>query len=112
MSLSGDQALIGAFWDEDLGTRSGSAYVYDNLSALPTAVEMIVDFPQGYLLSAPYPNPFNPATTIRYAVPTPGPVHLDVFDVLGRRVAGVMLPREAVGASPSALADAVEALLP
>ena len=34
----------------------------------------------------------------------------DLLDEL--RVASVMLPREAVGASPSALADAVEALLP
>ena len=34
----------------------------------------------------------------------------DLLDEL--RVASVMLPREAVGASPSALADAVDALLP
>lgn len=37
-------------------------------------------------------------------------VPADLLDEL--RVASVMLPREAVGASPSALADAVEALLP
>jgi hypothetical protein len=37
-------------------------------------------------------------------------VPADLLDEL--RVASVMLPREAVGASPSALTDAVEALLP
>jgi len=32
------------------------------------------------------PNPFNPVTTINYAVPSTGPVKLEVFDVLGRRI--------------------------
>jgi hypothetical protein len=33
------------------------------------------------------PNPFNPTTTIRYAVPARGKVELSVYDVAGRRVA-------------------------
>jgi hypothetical protein len=33
------------------------------------------------------PNPFNPATTIRYAVPSSGRVELVVFSILGERVA-------------------------
>jgi hypothetical protein len=32
------------------------------------------------------PNPFNPATTIRFAIATPGPVALEVFDLRGRRI--------------------------
>jgi hypothetical protein len=32
------------------------------------------------------PNPFNPATTIRFTVPEPCHVRLDIFDVSGRRV--------------------------
>ncbi|MDX2128105.1 MAG: PQQ-binding-like beta-propeller repeat protein [Chloroherpetonaceae bacterium] len=34
-----------------------------------------------------YPNPFNPATTIQYRVPSRSNIELEVFDVLGRRVA-------------------------
>ncbi|MDX2128106.1 MAG: T9SS type A sorting domain-containing protein [Chloroherpetonaceae bacterium] len=34
-----------------------------------------------------YPNPFNPATTIQYRVPNRSNIELEVFDVLGRRVA-------------------------
>jgi len=34
-----------------------------------------------------YPNPFNPSTTISYALEYDGPVSLTVYDMLGRRVA-------------------------
>ena len=34
-----------------------------------------------------YPNPFNPATSIRFAVPTDCNVLLEVFNVLGQRIA-------------------------
>lgn len=37
-------------------------------------------------LSGNVPNPFNPSTTIRYAVPHSSPVTLTVYDVAGRRV--------------------------
>jgi hypothetical protein len=44
--------------------------------------------PGRYVLSVSnYPNPFNPATTVRYTVPTAGPVSIAVFDARGVRVA-------------------------
>jgi hypothetical protein len=33
-----------------------------------------------------FPNPFNPRTTISYAVDRPGPVSMRIFDVAGRLV--------------------------
>lgn len=34
-----------------------------------------------------WPNPFNPATRLRFSLPTAGPARLEVFDLQGRRVA-------------------------
>ena len=42
--------------------------------------------PQAFYLSANYPNPFNPSTSIEFALPQAGPVELNVYDVLGQRV--------------------------
>ncbi len=43
--------------------------------------------PLTFALESAYPNPFNPQTTIRYALATPSEVRLVVFDALGREVA-------------------------
>jgi len=42
--------------------------------------------PRSYALGANYPNPFNPATTITYALPQAGPAELRVYDILGQQV--------------------------
>jgi hypothetical protein len=41
-------------------------------------------------LAAPYPNPFNPVTSINFNVAAVGPVSISVFDVLGRRVTDLL----------------------
>ncbi len=38
------------------------------------------------LLTRVYPNPFNPQTTLRYVLPEPGNVRIEIFDVRGRVV--------------------------
>jgi len=43
--------------------------------------------PRAYALEPNFPNPFNPVTTIEFAVPEPAQVRLDIYNVLGRRVA-------------------------
>ncbi len=53
--------------------------------------------PSEFQLMANYPNPFNPSTTIRYAVPMSSPVRLSVFDTLGRRVAVLVDSQQKAG---------------
>ena len=45
------------------------------------------ELPSEAALWANYPNPFNPETTIRYALPQAGNVRLAVYDLLGHEVA-------------------------
>lgn len=45
-----------------------------------------------------YPNPFNPTTIIRYELSTASDVRLELFDVLGRKVATLVNARQSAGA--------------
>ncbi len=56
-------------------------------TAITSVKESLPMAPQGYRLERNYPNPFNPATTIRFSLPQREHVTLKVFDVLGREVA-------------------------
>ena len=42
---------------------------------------------KGTSLTGAYPNPFNPATTIEFALEKRGPVNMTVYDMLGRSIA-------------------------
>jgi hypothetical protein len=48
-----------------------------------------VDLPAGYRLDPPWPNPFNGAVTLRYALPRQGELAVDVVDLSGRVVATI-----------------------
>jgi hypothetical protein len=53
---------------------------------LAVGVEEAGELPESLRLMGNYPNPFNPTTTIRYALPASAEVQVQIFDVLGRLV--------------------------
>ena len=53
--------------------------------------------PRSAMLEVARPNPFSNLTRIGYVLPASGPVRLDVFDLLGRRVATVVNDTQAAG---------------
>ncbi|TKJ38440.1 hypothetical protein CEE37_13055 [candidate division LCP-89 bacterium B3_LCP] len=64
-----------------LGIGEGSAGI--------TPVE-VDNQPDRFALYPPYPNPFNPETTISYSLPMAGMVNLSVYDISGSRVANLV----------------------
>ncbi len=52
--------------------------------------EPLVTLPSVYSLNANYPNPFNPQTTIKFALPEAQDVRLEIFNIKGQRVRVLM----------------------
>jgi xylan 1,4-beta-xylosidase len=76
-------ALMLAFKSHD-GVAYGARVEY----LTPTSLEnTISESAKTIELFPAYPNPFNPATQIRFSIPESGSVQLTVHDILGREVA-------------------------
>ncbi len=66
---------------------SGSRFTIQINTSTSVNNEPNDELPSAVELEQNYPNPFNPSTTIQYGVPESGKVTLEVFDVMGRKVA-------------------------
>ncbi len=64
---------------------------------LPIAKEPLNPVPATNNLEQNYPNPFNEQTMIRYQIGKPGPVQINVFDILGRKVKNLISTNQTSG---------------
>lgn len=97
---AGDPAIIDSLLDcswglgelrSDMGAYGGGDTVIVGMDdkEIPT--------PDKFMLFQNYPNPFNATTVIRYSLPEPADVKIDIFDILGRRVETIIDQRHEAG---------------
>ncbi len=94
-------ASLAGYWklDEGTGTTSADAtgkghaatllngMMWRTSLAFTDVAPIDRGVPTGYELANAFPNPFNPSTTIRFALPFASKVRLEVFNLLGQRIA-------------------------
>ena len=75
-----------AVWND---TRDGNFEIYykrDPTGNVTGIKNIDLEIPKEFSLSHNYPNPFNPATTIRFQIPRTAYVSLKIFDLLGQQI--------------------------
>ena len=53
--------------------------------------------PTQFELLSNYPNPFNPTTTLRFSLPEPNKVNMNIYDIMGRKVSTLISQRLEAG---------------
>jgi ligand-binding sensor domain-containing protein len=83
----GDQPVAKEIVDANANTLEASWIPARVTIGMISSVKNITDeVPSSFELGANHPNPFNPSTTITYALPRAVEVKLVIFDLMGRRV--------------------------
>jgi subtilisin-like proprotein convertase family protein len=73
------------YYNGDTGMLYGWGLQFNNITKIEE--EFDANIPDNFVLEQNYPNPFNPTTTISFSIPAESNVKLEIFDILGRKVA-------------------------
>ncbi len=72
------------------GSQPEPLFILTVRPGIGTDIEGDLGIPNDVELFQNYPNPFNPSSVIRFGVPTTSKIQLEVFDILGRKVATLL----------------------
>lgn len=95
VAARGSEVYVGGEFQEAGGKPSWYFALWH--SGTTAVAENVSELPRKYALSQNFPNPFNPSTTIRYALPQAGDVTLKVYDLSGREIATLVSEKQTAG---------------
>ncbi len=94
VALSDEVVFVGAYYNDENGFHSGSAYVY---SSITVVVEPTPGITQTLALDRPSPNPASRSTMVSFDLAGPETVALDIIDTRGRTVQTLRLGQLVAG---------------
>jgi len=70
---------------------------FDGTFSYSEEVTVNNELAKSFKLFEPYPNPFNPSTTIKYSIPSVSNISLKIYDILGNEVANLVKEKKDAG---------------
>ncbi|HBC46463.1 MAG TPA: hypothetical protein DCZ43_05405, partial [candidate division Zixibacteria bacterium] len=86
---------IGLLYIDQSQNSGGDSIIVHRV--LPNSIDETNPLPGSFALDQSYPNPFNAQTTIGFSLPTASLVTLEIFDLMGKRVATLHNGQETAG---------------
>jgi hypothetical protein len=88
LSGTAGQSIIGLSENNDYFCNSG--FWFQSYYSIVGIEDLFDNLPKSFQLDQNFPNPFNPVTTIKYAVPKTTYIRLEVYNALGQKVAALV----------------------